>query len=41
MIDKLPDPTRLARAAEIVPEVAAHVSAMRDEHADEIAACLA
>jgi tetratricopeptide (TPR) repeat protein len=41
LIDKLPDPPRLAHASDIAPEVAAHVGAMRDEHADEIAACLA
>jgi hypothetical protein len=37
----LPDPAQVARAADIAPEVAAHVTALRDEHADEIAACMA
>jgi hypothetical protein len=40
MIDQLTDSPQAARAADIFPEVVAHVSAMHDEHADEIAACL-
>ncbi|HEX7980451.1 MAG TPA: hypothetical protein VF461_17745 [Gemmatimonadaceae bacterium] len=41
LIGSLSDPPPLSRPAEIAPDVAAHVSAMRDQHANEIAACLA
>jgi hypothetical protein len=40
MIDELPDPAKVARASDIAPEIAAHVTALRDSHAEEIAACL-
>ena len=40
LMNELPDPAEVARAADIAPEVAAHVTALRDEHANEIAACM-
>jgi len=40
LIDKLPDPSQFAQAGGIAPEIAARVTALRDERAEEIAACL-
>ena len=41
LLDTLPSPAQVARAADIAPEVAAYVTALRDSHAGEIAACMA
>ena len=40
LIDQLPNSRQAGEALPVVFEVAAHVSAMRAEHAEEIAACL-
>jgi len=40
-IATLPDPDQLVRTVDIAPEVAAHITALRDDHAGEIAACMA